>query len=73
MTFQAGTIQIESVLVMNKRKQGKKARQETRRKIIMTALHPVAEQGIDSVIMRRISAESGCVNTAAVHYHFKPV
>ena len=43
----------------------------TRDRIITTALHLFATEGIDTVTLRRISAESGSANTAAVHYHFK--
>ncbi|MEM7362745.1 MAG: TetR/AcrR family transcriptional regulator [Pseudomonadota bacterium] len=43
----------------------------TRHAILMTAMHLFAKEGIDVVSLRRISAESGSSNTAAVHYHFK--
>ena len=43
----------------------------TRDRILTTALHLFATEGIDTVTLRRISAESGFANTAAVHYHFK--
>ena len=42
----------------------------TRDRIVQTAMHLFATQGIESVTLRRISAESGSANTAAVHYHF---
>jgi len=42
----------------------------TRDRIVTTALHLFATDGIDAVTLRRISAASGSANTAAVHYHF---
>ncbi len=42
----------------------------TRRKILLTAIKQFAAKDISSVTLRRISAEAGCANTAAVHYHF---
>ena len=42
----------------------------TRDRIVKTAMHLFATEGIESVTLRRISAESGSANTAAVHYHF---
>lgn len=43
----------------------------TRDRIVTTALRLFATEGIDTVTLRRISAESGSANTAAVHYHFR--
>ena len=43
----------------------------TRDRIITTALHLFATEGIDTVTLRRISAAAGSANTGAVHYHFR--
>lgn len=49
----------------------RRAGANTRDRIVTTALHLFATEGIDTVTLRRISAESGSANTAAVHYHFR--
>lgn len=43
----------------------------TRSRILMTAMSLFARDGIKGVTLRKISADSGSANTAAVHYHFK--
>lgn len=45
--------------------------QSTRQTILLTALKLFHDDGIDSVKLLHISAESGSGNTAAVHYYFK--
>ncbi|GAB5451403.1 MAG: hypothetical protein Hals2KO_17310 [Halioglobus sp.] len=43
---------------------------ETRERLLLTALHLYADKGIHAVSLRRISAEAGSKNSAAMHYHF---
>jgi AcrR family transcriptional regulator len=43
----------------------------TRERLLHTALKLYAAQGIHAVSLRRISAEAGSKNSAAMHYHFK--
>ena len=43
---------------------------ETRQRLLLTALHLYAEEGLDAVSLRRISADAGSRNSAAMHYHF---
>jgi AcrR family transcriptional regulator len=42
----------------------------TSQKLLLTALHLYAEEGLAAVSLRRISAEAGSRNSAAMHYHF---
>ncbi len=42
----------------------------TREKLLLTALHLYATDGLAAVSLRRISAEAGSRNSAAMHYHF---
>ncbi|MFT6956452.1 MAG: AcrR family transcriptional regulator [Halieaceae bacterium] len=42
----------------------------TSKKLLLTALHLYAEEGLAAVSLRRISAEAGSRNSAAMHYHF---
>ena len=44
--------------------------ENTKVKILRTAMHLYAQNGINAVTLRQISIEAGCANTAAVHYHF---
>ena len=44
--------------------------ENTKEKILRTAMHLYAQNGINAVTLRQISIEAGCANTAAVHYHF---
>jgi AcrR family transcriptional regulator len=50
---------------------GDKAGTSTRTRLLLTAMHLFARNGLDGVTLRRISSESGSANTAVVHYHFK--
>lgn len=43
---------------------------ETRERLLFTAMRLYAAQGIHAVSLRRISAEAGSRNSAAMHYHF---
>lgn len=43
----------------------------TRERLLMTALHLYAREGLHAVSLRRISAEAGSRNSAAMHYHFQ--
>ena len=47
-----------------------RGRGETRQRLLLTALHLYAEEGLDAVSLRRISAAAGSRNSAAMHYHF---
>lgn len=42
----------------------------TRQRLLLTALQLYAAQGLHAVSLRRISAEAGSKNSAAMHYHF---
>ncbi|MFE8070217.1 TetR family transcriptional regulator [Marinobacteraceae bacterium S3BR75-40.1] len=44
--------------------------ENTRQKILLTAMRLYAEKGLDGVSLRTISAQSGTRNSAAAHYHF---
>ena len=44
---------------------------QTRQRLLQTALHLYAAEGLHAVSLRRISAEAGSKNSAAVHYHFQ--
>jgi len=44
---------------------------DTRERLLLTALHLYAKEGLHAVSLRRISAESGSRNSAAMHYHFQ--
>lgn len=44
---------------------------ETRDRLLLTALHLYAAQGLHAVSLRRISTEAGSKNSAAMHYHFQ--
>lgn len=44
---------------------------ETRDRLLLTALRLYAREGLDAVSLRRISAEAGSRNSAAMHYHFR--
>ena len=44
--------------------------ENTKEKILRTAMHLYAQNGLNAVTLRQISIEAGCANTAAVHYHF---
>ena len=43
---------------------------ETRERLLHTALRLYAAEGLHAVSLRRISAEAGSKNSAAMHYHF---
>lgn len=43
----------------------------TRQRLLLTALHLYAAEGLHAVSLRRISAEAGSKNSAAMHYHFR--
>jgi len=43
---------------------------DTRQRLLLTALHLYAEEGLHAVSLRRISAAAGSKNSAAMHYHF---
>ena len=43
---------------------------DTRERLLLTALHLYATQGLHGVSLRRIAAEAGSRNSAAMHYHF---
>lgn len=45
-------------------------RPATRERLLVTALRLYAEEGLHAVSLRRISAEAGSRNSAAMHYHF---
>jgi len=42
----------------------------TRQRLLVTALHLYAVEGLHAVSLRRISAAAGSKNSAAMHYHF---
>jgi len=42
----------------------------TRARLLVTALHLYAQEGLHAVSLRRISAAAGSKNSAAMHYHF---
>ncbi len=44
---------------------------DTRERLLQTALSLYAREGLHAVSLRRISAESGSKNSAAMHYHFE--
>jgi AcrR family transcriptional regulator len=44
---------------------------DTRQRLLLTALHLYAVEGLGAVSLRRISAEAGSKNSAAMHYHFQ--
>jgi len=44
--------------------------ESTRQTILLTAMRLYAENGVDGVSLRTISARSGTRNSAAAHYHF---
>ena len=46
-------------------------RGQTRTRLLLTALHLYAQEGLDAVSLRRISADAGSRNSAAMHYHFR--
>jgi AcrR family transcriptional regulator len=43
---------------------------DTRQRLLLTALHLYAKEGLHAVSLRRISTEAGSRNSAAMHYHF---
>ena len=43
---------------------------DTRAKLLHTALHLYAREGLHGVSLRRIATEAGSRNSAAMHYHF---
>jgi AcrR family transcriptional regulator len=43
---------------------------DTRQRLLITALRLYAAEGLYAVSLRRISAEAGSKNSAAMHYHF---
>jgi AcrR family transcriptional regulator len=43
---------------------------DTRQRLLLTALHLYANEGLHAVSLRRISTEAGSRNSAAMHYHF---
>ena len=43
---------------------------DTRERLLLTALNLYAREGLHAVSLRRISAEAGSKNSAAMHYHF---
>lgn len=45
-------------------------RADTRQRLLLTALRLYAREGLHAVSLRRISAEAGSKNSAAMHYHF---
>ena len=47
-----------------------RGRGDTRQRLLLTALHLYAEEGLAAVSLRRISADAGSLNSAAMHYHF---
>jgi AcrR family transcriptional regulator len=44
---------------------------DTRQRLLLTAMHLYAAEGLHAVSLRRISAEAGSKNSAAMHYHFQ--
>ena len=44
---------------------------DTRERLLLTALHLYAAEGLHAVSLRRISTEAGSKNSAAMHYHFQ--
>lgn len=43
---------------------------DTRQRLLLTALNLYAVEGLHAVSLRRISADAGSKNSAAMHYHF---
>lgn len=48
-----------------------KLKGDTRQRLLTTALHLYAKEGLHAVSLRSISATAGSKNSAAMHYHFK--
>jgi len=44
---------------------------DTRERLLLTALHLYASEGLHAVSLRKISTEAGSRNSAAMHYHFQ--
>lgn len=44
---------------------------DTRERLLLTALHLYAREGLHAVSLRRINTEAGSRNSAAIHYHFQ--
>lgn len=44
---------------------------DTRERLLLTALHLYATEGLHAVSLRRISTEAGSKNSGAMHYHFQ--
>jgi len=44
---------------------------DTRERLLLTALHLYAGEGLHAVSLRRIAVEAGSKNSAAMHYHFE--
>lgn len=44
---------------------------DTRERLLLTALHLYATEGLHAVSLRRISTVAGSKNSAAMHYHFQ--
>jgi AcrR family transcriptional regulator len=44
---------------------------DTRERLLLTALHLYATEGLHAVSLRRISTAAGSRNSAAMHYHFR--
>lgn len=44
---------------------------DTRERLLLTALHLYAREGLHAVSLRRISTEAGSRNSGAMHYHFQ--
>jgi len=44
---------------------------DTRERLLFTALHLYAREGLHAVSLRRISTEAGSKNSGAMHYHFQ--
>lgn len=44
---------------------------DTRERLLLTALHLYATEGLHAVSLRRISTAAGSRNSAAMHYHFQ--
>lgn len=43
---------------------------DTRQRLLLSALHLYAQEGLHGVSLRRIAVDAGSKNSAAMHYHF---
>ena len=61
---------LDSVSVSDTGGSSLSAQGETRHRLLITAMHLYAKEGLHAVSLRRISVAAGSKNSAAMHYHF---